>query len=156
MHQVFSCYWHQVKYIPQIYAYIPTCMLDLYLTRSKSLVNIPHHTLLIVPASHICCTLVHVYSNVIMFSCRHERRRSRWNCQSCWMHGEDIKPVWISYATHKHWMALFQTSSLAIKSTTALLKMSLLMKSNSQGHGTPSFHIQIMDTRKCVLVLRGV
>lgn len=31
-----------------------------------------------------------------------------------------------------------------------------MTKSNSQGHGTPSFHIQIMDTRRCVLILRDV
>lgn len=108
------------------------------------------------PASHIYCTLVHVYSNVITFSHRHERRQSQWKCQSRWMHQEDIKPVWILYVTREHWMAHFQTLSLAIKSTMALLKMSPLMKSKSQRHETPAFCIQIMDTRRCVLILRAV
>lgn len=103
-------------------------MLDLCLTGSKSLINIPHHTLHIVPASHTCCTPVHVYNNVITLSRRHERRQAWWKCQSCWMHQEDIKPVWISHVSQKHWAVLFQTLSLAIKSTTALLKMSHSMK----------------------------
>ena len=72
------------------------------------------------------------------------------------MHQEGIKPVWILYVTCKHWTALFQTSSPAIQCTTALLQLCPVLKSNSQWHGTPSFYVQIMDTRRCVLVLRGV